>query len=228
MEKAGVEPNRNKVQLCAIDGRKIFNSRSDQKDNSELFKKVLLRSRFASDLKKVDIFLAACGRGQMLRHIWRKKANYVLALDIDQGKIEDVRYYFPDIDARVADINVFSDWPVNVEFQIADFDVYGSPYQAVLNFLESAHWKTPLYVFVTDGLPLWIGRGGYLPSVFTGETMPAKIKGSEAKKYYLESIVFPWWHDMARKKNLKIAQSVTLWKKGKTVAYYGIKLISNL
>jgi len=136
---------------------------SSQKDNSELFKKVLLRSRFAADVNNVDIYLPACGRGLMFRHVWKRKADYVLALDTSKEKIKDFKYHFPGVDARVADINTFKDWPKHAGFRIADFDVYGSPYRAIIHFLDNAIWKTPLYIFVTDGLPLWLARGGLLP-----------------------------------------------------------------
>jgi len=201
-------------------------SHTVQRDNSALYKKVLLRERFTIGVAEADIYLAACGRGMMLRHVWSRKARYVLALDTDEGKTRDWAFHYPSVDARVADIEQFSDWPNGVNFQVADFDAYGSPYRAITRFFKGSGWTAPLYVFVTDGIPLWLRRGGFLPPELTGKQRSVRVSGLGTRRAYFEALVMPWWADLAADNGVRIDQRVVLWKRGRTVIYYALKLVA--
>ena len=186
-----------------------------------------MRKQFAIRINTANIYLPACGCGVMFEQVWREKAGYVLALDLVNEKIRHFRYHHPAVDARVADISTFSDWPENVKFSIADFDVYGSPYKAILNFLNAGEWATPLYIIVTDGIPLWLGRGGFLPVELTGEEKPVRVVDSEARSNYFEAIIWPWWMTIAARMRLTLREHVVLWKRGKRIVYYALKLTSS-
>ena len=193
-------------------------------DNRGFYTKIVLRRRFTEAIERVPVYLPACGCGVMFEQVWRAKATYVLALDMLQEKISHLRFHHPDVDARVADINSFCDWPVNVRFAIADFDVYGSPYRGIKNFLDSRAWSSPLYVTVTDGLPCWLGRGGLLPRELVREGHAVRVKDTAARRKYFDAIVWPWWEGAARANGLAVHEHVVLWKKGKRVAYYALRL----
>lgn len=198
-----------------------------RKDNKGFFHKITLRRQFTNAATGINLYLPACGCGVMFEQVWQDKANYVLALDMAKEKVGHFRYRHPTVDVRVADINTFSDWPENVKFSIADFDVYGSPYKAISNFLHARVWATPLYIIVTDGIPLWLGRSGFLPAELTGEKKSVRVLGLEARNNYFEAIIWPWWTDLAARLNLSLKEYVVLWKKGKCVVYYALKLTSS-
>ena len=195
------------------------------RDNSEILKKIALRKLLSEDHKDANIYLAACGRGRMFSAVWQEKASYVLALDLDAGKVNHLRYHYPFVDARVADINIFQEWPSEAQFSIADFDVYGNPYRAIEHFFSSRRWSTPLLIVVTDGVPLWLARGGFLPKQFRQEQRACRLLDPRLRKTYFGTVVWPWWDDVAATYDLLINQRVLIWKKGKTVAYYAIRLV---
>ncbi|MCF6286942.1 MAG: hypothetical protein L3K26_17400, partial [Candidatus Hydrogenedentes bacterium] len=128
MARSRFGPGESQVQLCAL------NRRAGQKDNSDLFRKAELRRRICGDVENASIFLAGSGFGQMFRHAWRDKARYTLALDTNKRKVEELRFQFPNVDARVANFSTFTDWPFRRRFQIADFDAFGNLYPGIAHF----------------------------------------------------------------------------------------------
>ncbi len=193
-------------------------------DNSETGKKVRLRRNFAQHISQPNVFLAGCGRGAMLNAVWLPKAAYILAIDRDPFKLSYLRYHYPQVDSRKGNFDDFNAWPKGVRFQVADFDPYGSPYDAIENFFHQPRWNCPFVAFVTDGTPLWLGRGGFVPRQFRSEQIPRRLSDDGFPKFYFETAVWPWWHDLAGQNRLQVSRTALVWKKGKTVAYYAVQL----
>jgi hypothetical protein len=141
---------------------RVLNVKAGQKDNSDLFRKAELRRWFCQDVKRADIFLAGAGFGEMFRHAWWAKASYTLALDTNVRKVEDLRFHFPEMDARIADFQTFREWPERRCFRIADFDAFGELYPGILHFLDDAPWNVPLDIIVGDSKVLAFKRNGHV------------------------------------------------------------------
>ena len=218
MARSRFGPCESQVQLRSL------NKRAQQKDNSDLLRKVELRRRLCAEVKHANLFLAGSGFGQMYRHAWRDKARYTLALDTNGSKVEDFRSHFPNVDAQIGDFNTFSTWPTRRRFQIADFDAFGELYPGISHFFANAPWRTPLYVVAGDSGPLSFKRMGHVPSQLRGGAFRTRYMGTRDLDSYMDRLVWPWWEKLAMVNNLNIERKAWLGNKEKTVAYYGLKL----
>lgn len=192
--------------------------------NGEIIKKIWLRRFFANSTLGANIYLAGCGRGSMLKSVWLEKSAYILAIDRDPASVSFLKYHFPEIDVREADFNSFHDWPKNIRFQIADFDPYGNPYDAIENFFRHQSFKYPFLAFVTDGMPLCLTRSGILPKQFRSDSLGCRLLEPRIRDIYFESLVWPWWHEIAAQYGSRVKSTALFWKKGKMVAYYAVQL----
>lgn len=208
----------SQVQLCAL------NRRPQQKDNSDLLRKVELRRRICGEVKWANVFLAGSGFGQMFRHAWRDKARYTLALDTNSRKVDELRFHFPNVDARLADFSTFTDWPSGRRFQIGDFDTFGELYPGISHFFAKAPWRTPFYVVVGDSGPLAFKRMGHVPHQLRRGKSRTCFLGARDLDSYMERLVWPWWERIAATHGLDIVCRAWLANKEKTVAYYALKL----
>ncbi len=159
----------------------------------------------------------------MFRNVWRGKARYTLALDINAAKVRDFRHHFPRVDVRCADIGTFSDWPRGVKYQVADFDAFGNLYPAMRAFLQGQMWTAPLVVIVGDASLLRFKREGRLPLELWKEDRKGLYRGPRHAATYVEYFVWPWWRRLARRHGLVMDERMVAFNKGKTVAYYGIR-----
>jgi hypothetical protein len=206
------------MQLRSVD------SRIRQKDNSDVVRKAQLRHYFCRDVKRADIFLAGAGYGEMFKQVWRQQEKYVLAVDTNEWKINQLRFHFPNIDARVGDFRDFEDWPRRVGFRIADFDAFGDQYPGMRHFMESAPWHTPLDIIVGDSSVLAFKRSGHLPAQIVRGRLKGCFMGARDLDSYMDRFVWPWWAERAKEYALQVVHKASTSNREKTVFYYAIRL----
>lgn len=222
MANLGLALRDSPVQL------RTLNRRREQKDNSDLIRKVVIRSHLSKEVRRANVFLAGCGFGLMFKNVWREKARYTLAIDTSAPKISDFMHHFPKIDARCADAIAFADWPEGVIFQIADFDAFGDPYPMIRTFFAGKKWTAPLVVIVGDARVLHFRRTGVVSPELWNTSRKGTYRGLRNADTYMNKLVWPWWSRLSRKNHLTIKERMITFNRGRSVVYYGLQLDASL
>lgn len=134
--------------------------------SSALLRKIAVRKALADKFELSDtggVYVPYCGDGECYAEVegfW--PSEQVFAVDRDVGAVRRFGEKWPEAQTLVADVTKAVEFPPDMEFQIADFDAYGSPHLAVTQFFEKARKTKRLGVVITDGSARFVKIQGRL------------------------------------------------------------------
>ncbi len=97
----------------------------------------------------------------------------------------------------------------------------------MLHFLDGAAWKEPLDIIVGDSKVLAFRRNGHISPQLLYGRKKTRFMGVRRLDSYMERFVWPWWKRVTMKRGLRITKKHCVSNKGKTVAYYALRLTTS-
>ena len=116
--------------------------------------KIQLRKNVCGEIKSISVFDAFAGSGMMYRHVWRDNARHYMGCDLKWYPDERLAYVANNLRIlRAIDLQ---------QFNVFDFDNYGSPWQqcCILADRRSVAPNEKIGVLLTDGSSLNLRMGG--------------------------------------------------------------------